>query len=136
MLIAGCAVLSLCDKNDKTLPVVGYFLLGIAGPFIQMPCFQFSELFGARKVHAQRESARARARQTGGDSLLSVLTNSLAVARVTFSLLYNHTHTHTHTCTYTYVYIIYIYTYIHIYTYTYIYTSYPNSLALARLTFS
>ena len=52
MLIAGCCIMALCDKNDQYLPVVGYFLLGIAGPFIQMPCFQFSELFGARKASA------------------------------------------------------------------------------------
>lgn len=52
LLIAGCTILALCDKNSETLPVAGYFLLGIAGPFIQMPCFQFSELFGARKASA------------------------------------------------------------------------------------
>lgn len=52
LLIAGCLIMALCDKNDQTLPIVGYFLLGIAGPFIQMPCFQFSELFGTRKASA------------------------------------------------------------------------------------
>ena len=52
LMIAGCTILALCDKNSETLPVAGYFLLGIAGPFIQMPCFQFSELFGARKASA------------------------------------------------------------------------------------
>ena len=50
MLIAGCAIMSLCDKNDKTLPVVGYFLLGIAGPFIQMPCFQVEEVEEVEEV--------------------------------------------------------------------------------------
>jgi len=52
LLIAGCCTLALCDKNSQYLPVAGYFLLGIAGPFIQMPCFQFSELFGTRKASA------------------------------------------------------------------------------------
>eukprot|EP00960_Hanusia_phi_P055328 762941-Hanusia_phi.AAC.4 len=52
LLIAGSITLALCDKNDTVLPVLGYFLLGIAGPFIQMPCFQFSELFGTRKASA------------------------------------------------------------------------------------
>ncbi|EKX31925.1 hypothetical protein GUITHDRAFT_121897 [Guillardia theta CCMP2712] len=52
LLIAGSIILALCDKNDTVLPVLGYFLLGIAGPFIQMPCFQFSELFGTRKASA------------------------------------------------------------------------------------
>lgn len=52
LLIAGCLTLALCDRNDQYLPVCGYFLLGIAGPFIQMPCFQFSELFGNRKASA------------------------------------------------------------------------------------
>ena len=40
----------LCDKNNKILPVLGYLLLGMAGPFLQMPCFQFTELFGEKKV--------------------------------------------------------------------------------------
>jgi len=52
MMITGCCIMALCNKNDQYLPVVGYFLLGIAGPFIQMPCFQFSELFGTRKASA------------------------------------------------------------------------------------
>jgi len=52
LMMAGCCTLALCDKNSQYLPVTGYFLLGIAGPFIQMPCFQFSELFGTRKASA------------------------------------------------------------------------------------
>jgi hypothetical protein len=36
--------------NNTVLPVAGYLLLGMAGPCLQMPCFQFSELFAHRKV--------------------------------------------------------------------------------------
>ena len=42
-LIAGALLLGFCD-SDSALGA-GYFLLGFSGPFIQLPCFQFSILF-------------------------------------------------------------------------------------------
>ncbi len=48
----GSLLLALGDKQSQSLMMLGYFLLGVAGPFLQMPCFQFSELFGPRKASA------------------------------------------------------------------------------------
>jgi MFS family permease len=54
LLSGGSLVMALGDKQSQPLMMWGYFALGVAGPFLQMPCFQFSELYGAKK-----ESARA-----------------------------------------------------------------------------
>ena len=48
----GSLLLALGDKQSQSMMMLGYFLLGVAGPFLQMPCFQFSELFGHRKASA------------------------------------------------------------------------------------
>jgi len=52
MVMVGSLLLGLCDKNNTVLPVLGYLILGMAGPFLQMPCFQFSELFAHKKASA------------------------------------------------------------------------------------
>ena len=52
MLCTGSLLLALGDKQSQNLMMLGYLLLGLAGPFLQMPCFQFSELFGYRKASA------------------------------------------------------------------------------------
>jgi MFS family permease len=52
LLCVGSLLLALGDRQSQNLMMLGYFLLGLAGPFLQMPCFQFSELFGARKASA------------------------------------------------------------------------------------
>ena len=52
MFIAGCLLFALCDRNDVTLPVIGFALLGMAGPGLTLPCFQFCELYGNRKASA------------------------------------------------------------------------------------
>lgn len=52
IMITGCIIMALAEKNDQYMLMLGYFCLGCAGPFLQMPCFQFSELFGHRKASA------------------------------------------------------------------------------------
>lgn len=52
IMITGSLLFGLCDDNDHYTPKYAYFMLGMAGPFLQMPCFQFSELFGHRKATA------------------------------------------------------------------------------------
>eukprot|EP00192_Tetraselmis_astigmatica_P002873 CAMPEP_0117669556 /NCGR_PEP_ID=MMETSP0804-20121206/12204_1 /TAXON_ID=1074897 /ORGANISM="Tetraselmis astigmatica, Strain CCMP880" /LENGTH=583 /DNA_ID=CAMNT_0005477639 /DNA_START=251 /DNA_END=2002 /DNA_ORIENTATION=+ len=45
MLITGSLLIALGDRQSLLHIAGGYFLLGTSGPFIQMPCFQFSNLF-------------------------------------------------------------------------------------------
>jgi MFS family permease len=52
LLSTGSLIMALADKQTQHMMMFGYFLLGVAGPFLQMPCFQFSELFGTRKASA------------------------------------------------------------------------------------
>mmetsp|Transcript_12516 Transcript_12516/g.30592 ORF Transcript_12516/g.30592 Transcript_12516/m.30592 type:complete len:217 (-) Transcript_12516:13-663(-) len=52
LMMVGCVTMATADKNDQHMLMFGYFCLGCSGPFLQMPCFQFSELFGARKASA------------------------------------------------------------------------------------
>lgn len=49
LLTAGALLLGLGDRNSSWQIGVGYFCIGVAGPFVQVPCFQFAELFGDRK---------------------------------------------------------------------------------------
>ena len=51
-LLTGSAIMALGDRQSQAMMMFGYFLLGVAGPFLQMPCFQFSELYGQRKASA------------------------------------------------------------------------------------
>ena len=44
-LIAGALLLGFGDRDSAASLGAGYFLLGFSGPFIQLPCFQFSILF-------------------------------------------------------------------------------------------
>lgn len=37
IMITGCTLMALADKNDQTLLMLGYFFLGTAGPFLQVP---------------------------------------------------------------------------------------------------
>lgn len=52
MATAGSLLIALGDRQSLYYMASGYFLLGVAGPFVQMPCFQFSELYGAAKGSA------------------------------------------------------------------------------------
>lgn len=52
MVIVGSVLMGSCGDDDQNLPILGFFMLGMAGPFLQMPCFQFSELFGSRRATA------------------------------------------------------------------------------------
>jgi len=52
LMAVGSVLMAIADKNDQHTLMFGYFCLGCSGPFLQMPCFQFSELFGARKASA------------------------------------------------------------------------------------
>lgn len=45
MMIAGALLIALGPKQSFSAIGGGYFLLGTSGPFIQMPCFPFSNLF-------------------------------------------------------------------------------------------
>mmetsp|Transcript_11767 Transcript_11767/g.49445 ORF Transcript_11767/g.49445 Transcript_11767/m.49445 type:complete len:440 (-) Transcript_11767:760-2079(-) len=47
MVLAGSALMALGDRESLPQMAAGYFLLGVAGPFVQMPTFQFTELYGA-----------------------------------------------------------------------------------------
>lgn len=47
MVLAGSALMALGDRESLPQMASGYFLLGVAGPFVQMPTFQFTELYGA-----------------------------------------------------------------------------------------
>ena len=49
-LSLGSLLMAYGDKDSVPSFAAGYFLLGIAGPFIQMPCFQFSNLFPEAKT--------------------------------------------------------------------------------------
>jgi len=48
MVLAGSALMALGDRESLPQMATGYFLLGVAGPFVQMPTFQFTELYGAQ----------------------------------------------------------------------------------------
>uniref|UniRef100_A0A7S0XDU2 Major facilitator superfamily (MFS) profile domain-containing protein n=1 Tax=Mantoniella antarctica TaxID=81844 RepID=A0A7S0XDU2_9CHLO len=55
MVTGGSLLLALGDRDSLYQMASGYFLLGVAGPFVQMPCFQFSELYGAAKGSAMSQ---------------------------------------------------------------------------------
>lgn len=46
----GCGLMAWGDRQSVAQMGLGYFLLGTSGPFLQMPAFQFSNLFPARKA--------------------------------------------------------------------------------------
>jgi hypothetical protein len=54
LLSGGSLVMAIGDKQSQHIMMWSYFAIGVAGPFLQMPCFQFAELYGLKK-----ESARA-----------------------------------------------------------------------------
>jgi hypothetical protein len=54
LLSGGSLMMGIGDKQSQPVMMWSYFAIGVAGPFLQMPCFQFSELYGSKK-----ESARA-----------------------------------------------------------------------------
>ncbi|KAJ1495551.1 hypothetical protein T484DRAFT_1740852 [Baffinella frigidus] len=60
MVIVGSLLLGLCEKNDTTLPVLGYLLLGMAGPSLIMPSFHISDLFPEHKVRFVLEASSGR----------------------------------------------------------------------------
>lgn len=49
LLMVGALVMAIGDRNSLPQIASGYFLIGIAGPCVQAPCFQFAELFGNNK---------------------------------------------------------------------------------------
>ena len=50
LFLIGCALMAFGDRQSLTQIALGYFLLGTAGPFIQMPAFQFTNLFPKHKA--------------------------------------------------------------------------------------
>jgi hypothetical protein len=54
LLSGGSLAMAVGDKQSQHIMMWSYFAIGVAGPFLQMPCFQFAELYGLKK-----ESARA-----------------------------------------------------------------------------
>ena len=46
LVAAGSLLVGYGDRQSVLHMAGGYFMLGVAGPFVQMPCFQFSELYG------------------------------------------------------------------------------------------
>eukprot|EP00291_Cryptomonas_curvata_P005519 CAMPEP_0172190146 /NCGR_PEP_ID=MMETSP1050-20130122/22944_1 /TAXON_ID=233186 /ORGANISM="Cryptomonas curvata, Strain CCAP979/52" /LENGTH=465 /DNA_ID=CAMNT_0012864973 /DNA_START=24 /DNA_END=1418 /DNA_ORIENTATION=- len=54
LLSGGSLAMAIGDKQSQHIMMWSYFAIGVAGPFLQMPCFQFAELYGLKK-----ESARA-----------------------------------------------------------------------------
>eukprot|EP00873_Tetraselmis_striata_P011770 jgi/Tetstr1/432034/TSEL_021507.t1 len=50
MMVAGALALALGDKKSLVTVGGGYFLLGAAGPFVQMPTFPFSAAFPASRA--------------------------------------------------------------------------------------
>lgn len=51
-LVVGALLMAFGSRELVWHAGLGYFLIGTAGPFIQMPCFQFCKLFGEKEKSA------------------------------------------------------------------------------------
>jgi hypothetical protein len=76
MVTAGSLLIALGDRESLAYMAGGYFLLGVAGPFVQMPCFQFSELYGAGKGSAMSQLVTCFELSTGVFEVMHMLNDS------------------------------------------------------------
>ncbi len=88
-LSTGSLLLALGDKQSQSVMMLGYFLLGVAGPFLQMPCFQFSELFGQRKASAMAYLITCFELSTGVFWVFGQLHNLFQLDRTSLFLCYS-----------------------------------------------
>jgi MFS family permease len=89
LLSTGSLLLALGDKQSQSMMMLGYFLLGVAGPFLQMPCFQFSELFGHRKASAMASLITCFELSTGVFWIFGQLHNMFQLDRTSLFLGYS-----------------------------------------------
>ena len=80
MVAAGSAVIALGDRQSVAQMASAYFLVGVAGPFVQMPCFQFCELYGPGKGTAMSQLVTCFELSTGVFEVMRWLDASFDVA--------------------------------------------------------
>lgn len=52
LLIGGSLGMAFCDRESLWQVGASYFAIGVSGPFVQMPTFQFCEMYGDRRSKA------------------------------------------------------------------------------------
>eukprot|EP00873_Tetraselmis_striata_P039294 jgi/Tetstr1/459558/TSEL_004923.t1 len=86
--MGGCALMAMGDRQSVATMGLGYFLLGTSGPFLQMPAFQFSNLFPAHKASLISLMITAFELSTGVFYLFNVANTSFGISAGTLFIAY------------------------------------------------